>query len=76
MPEYASFSFFDHSNSFIGSSMAFIIAFILPCWSFVAIESEVSDHKRKRTWVTVAWLILVFSVVGAVTCTTNSLLSA
>ncbi|KAL3803397.1 hypothetical protein HJC23_009361 [Cyclotella cryptica] len=64
--------------SFIGSSMAFFIAFILPCWSFIIIENEVPTIKdkgdRHEAWIKVAWVILVFSIVGAATCTVNSLL--
>jgi hypothetical protein len=36
----------DTPISFIGSSMAFIIAFILPCGSFIVIENEVPPIKE------------------------------
>lgn len=52
--------------------MAFVIAFILPCGSFVVIESQVPD--REDAWVKIAWVVLVFSIVGAITCTLNSLI--
>eukprot|EP00970_Alexandrium_tamarense_P009567 scaffold1924_cov197-Alexandrium_tamarense.AAC.3 len=65
--------------SFIGSSMAFFIAFIVPCGCFIVIESEVpsvdNGGDRHVSWICVAWAILVFSVVGAVVCTCNSLTS-
>ncbi len=65
-------------RSFIGSSMAFLIAFILPCWSFIIIEDDVPTIKdegdRNEVWIKVARIILVFSTVGALTCTLNSLL--
>lgn len=65
--------------SFIGSSMAFFIAFIVPCGCFIVIESEVPSEDnggdRHVSWICVAWAILVFSVVGAVVCTCNSLTS-
>jgi len=64
--------------SFIGSSMAFVIAFILPCSSFIIIENEVptitDKGDRREAWIKVAWIILAFSIVGAITCTLNSLL--
>jgi hypothetical protein len=59
--------------SFIGSSMAFYIAFILPCGCFVAIKGAVPTRAmggdRKE-----AWAILLFSVVGTVVCTVNNTL--
>ena len=63
--------------SFIGSSMAFLIAFILPCGCFIVIEREVptiaDGGDRNIGWIRMAWAILVFSVAGAVICTLNSL---
>jgi hypothetical protein len=63
-------------HSFIGSSMAFLISFILPCGSFIVIESELPTVKdggdRQETWLKVAWIILVFASIGAVVCTLNS----
>lgn len=60
--------------SFIGSSMAFFIAFILPCGCFIVIENAVpvEGGDCKVGWVKVAWVILVFSVVGAVVCTVHN----
>ena len=59
--------------SFIGSSMAFFIAFILPCSSFIIIERSVPNEDRKLLWLRLAWVILVFSILGALICTSNSL---
>jgi len=62
--------------SFIGSSMAFLIAFILPCGCFIVMESAVprvaDGGDRKERWIGVAWMILVFSMVGMVVCTINN----
>lgn len=58
--------------------MAFVIAFILPCGSFIVIENEVTSRKqcgdRKEIFLILAWIILIFSAVGAIVCTLNSLL--
>lgn len=59
--------------SFIGSSMAFFIAFILPCSSFILIERAVPNEGRKSQWLQLAWVILIFSILGALICTSNSL---
>jgi len=62
--------------SFIGSSMAFLIAFILPCGCFIVMESAVptvaEGGDRKEKWIGVAWMILVFSMIGTVVCTINN----
>ena len=64
--------------SFIGSSLAFFIAFILPCGCFIVIESMVptiaDGGDRKEKWIQIAWIILIFAIVGAVVCTTNSII--
>ena len=59
--------------SFIGSSMAFFIAFVLPCGCFIVLESAVSAGDRHDTWIKFAWVILVFSIIGAFVCTTNTM---
>ena len=62
--------------SFIGSSMAFFIAFILPCGCFIVTESAVptvaEGGDRKDKWIVVAWAVLAFSIVGTVVCTINN----
>ena len=62
--------------SFIGSSMAFFIAFILPCGCFIVIESAVptmvEGGDRHEKWIKLAWAILAFSVLGAIICTVNN----
>ena len=59
--------------SFIGSSMAFFIAFVLPCGCFIVLESSVSAGDRHDAWIKFAWVILVFSIIGAFVCTTNTM---
>lgn len=59
--------------SFIGSSMAFFIAFVLPCGCFIVLESAVSAGDRHDAWIKFAWVILVFSIIGAFVCTTNTM---
>lgn len=62
--------------SFIGSSMAFFIAFILPCGCFIVIENAVptvaEGGDRQSGWIRIAWAILCFSIVVATICTINS----
>ena len=65
--------------SFIGSSMAFVIAFILPFGCFVVLESVVppvaEGGDRRERWVSLAWAMLLLSIIGAVVCTVNNLLN-
>lgn len=62
--------------SFIGSSMAFVIAFILPSGSFIAIENSLQmladGGGLQNKSIKIAWMILIFSVIGAFVCTLNS----
>jgi len=62
--------------SFIGSSMAFFIAFVVPCGCFIRIESNVPSvtegGDRKDGWISIARCIMWFSIVGAVICTVNN----
>lgn len=64
--------------SFIGSTMAFMIAFVLPCGSFIAIENSfrsVADGGEPRSISKqIAWAILISSVLGSFVCTMNSFL--
>ena len=66
--------------SFIGSSMAFFISFVLPCGSFIVIENAVPTTAgtagvgdRRCGWVRLAWVMLLLSIVGAAVCTINSI---
>mmetsp|Transcript_16254 Transcript_16254/g.29356 ORF Transcript_16254/g.29356 Transcript_16254/m.29356 type:complete len:541 (+) Transcript_16254:338-1960(+) len=65
--------------SFAGSSMAFFIAFILPCGCFVVIESAVPTAEeggdRKGGWIWLARGMFCLSAVGAVVCTVNNTMS-
>ncbi|KAL7427388.1 hypothetical protein ACHAXH_002101 [Discostella pseudostelligera] len=62
--------------SFIGSSMAFVIAFILPCGAFIAIEKSLQmfadGEELQSKSIKIAWVILIFSVIGVFVCTLNS----
>lgn len=61
--------------SLCGSSMAFLIAFILPAAYFLQIsrrEHVVESHHRGR--IVFCWVLLVVSVVGAVACTLQTVL--
>eukprot|EP00986_Skeletonema_menzelii_P019549 scaffold28406_cov143-Skeletonema_menzelii.AAC.1 len=57
--------------SLIGSSLAFLIAFILPFGCFIVIENGVEGSDRHDGWIRAAVVMLVLSVVGAVVCTWN-----
>jgi amino acid permease len=59
--------------SFIGSSMAFFISFMLPCGSYIIIENAVPSFDRWCASVRLAWTMLVVSIVGAAVCTINSI---
>ena len=62
--------------SFIGSSMAFAVAFILPCSCFIVLEGSVPSKEdggdRHQEWISIAWAIGLFSIVGVVVCTINN----
>jgi amino acid permease len=66
--------------SFIGSSAAFFISFVLPCGSFLVIENAVPTTAdtagvgdRPCGRVRLAWTMLLLSIVGAAVCTINSI---
>ena len=66
--------------SFIGSSVAFFISFVLPCGSFLVIENAVPTTAdtagvgdRPCGRVRLAWTMLLLSIVGAAVCTINSI---
>ena len=56
---------------------AFVIAFILPCGSFIVIENQIPTAQdggdREESWVKIAWGIFTFAIIGTVTCTMNTL---
>jgi len=66
--------------SFIGSSMAFLIGFVLPCGCFIVIETDAMPVEeggdRKDSWIRVAWGLLAFSILSAVVCTLNKIMVA
>lgn len=57
--------------SLIGSSLAFLIAFILPFGCFIVIENSVEGSDRHDRWIKASVAMLVLSIVGAVVCTWN-----
>jgi len=65
-----------------GSSMAFLLSFILPAMFYLRIQSQQS-HKRSTdsigstgiSYVTFSWILLFAAVVGAVACTVQSALA-
>mmetsp|Transcript_25666 Transcript_25666/g.32803 ORF Transcript_25666/g.32803 Transcript_25666/m.32803 type:complete len:90 (+) Transcript_25666:2-271(+) len=61
--------------SLIGSSLAFLIAFILPFGCFIVIENGVEGSDRHDGWIKAAAAMLVLSIVGAVVCTWNRIAS-
>ena len=62
--------------SLIGSSLAFLIAFILPFGCFIVIENGVEGRDRHVGWMRAAAVMLVLSIVGAVVCTWNRFASS
>ena len=61
--------------SLVGSSLAFLIAFIIPFGCFMVIEKSVEGNDRHDRWITLATAMLFVSVIGAVVCTGNRLSS-
>jgi len=61
--------------SLVGSSLAFLIAFIIPFGCFMVIEKSVEGNDRHDRWITLAKTMLFVSVIGAVVCTWNRLSS-
>jgi hypothetical protein len=59
--------------SFIWSSMAFFISFMLPCGSYIIIENAVPSFDRQCASVRFAWTMLLLSIIGAAVCTINSI---
>ncbi|KAL7545006.1 hypothetical protein ACHAWF_008376 [Thalassiosira exigua] len=62
--------------SLIGSGMAFLLAFVLPCGCFLVIEGGVPGKDeggdRRDGWISLARAMLAFAIVGAVVCTVNN----
>ena len=57
--------------SVCGSTMAFLIAFILPALYYIRIQKK--EHTEKSiAWVIFAWALLIFSVLGAIACTVQT----
>lgn len=62
--------------SYVGSSMVFLIAFVLPFGCFVEIEGIVTTKRergdREEEWIGLSRVILAFPVVGTVVCVANN----
>lgn len=68
--------------SLCGSSMAFLIAFIIPAACFLRIEHATSQSvvldgllpmlPLPAGWIPFAWALLVFATAGAIVCTYNT----
>jgi len=57
--------------SVCGSSMAFIIAFILPAACYIKLRCQKVGHGNYR--IVASWFLLIFSIVGALACTTQTI---
>ena len=55
----------------VGSSMAFFVAYILPAACYIKLRSGSKGHFTPRVFC--AWLLLVFSIFGAIACTTQTI---
>ena len=57
--------------SICGSSMAFLVAFILPSACYIKIRHERKGHGHRI--IMSAWILLMFSIVGAIACTVQTI---
>jgi len=56
--------------SLCGSSMAFLIAFILPASCYLQIQrAHATGEKRSRWWIYFSWFLIITSVVASIACT-------
>ena len=55
--------------SIVGSSMALIIGFVIPCACYLKIRT----HKKLNPRSFSAWLLLIFSIAASVICTAQTL---
>jgi len=53
--------------SICGSSMAFLIAFILPSMCYIKVRAKHKGHWNMRVFA--SWMMLGFAILGAVACT-------
>lgn len=62
--------------SLCGSSMAFVISFLLPAACYLQLERQIPDSADdgRRTKRLFSWFLGVFSVVGAVLCTRQTVM--
>ena len=60
--------------SLCGSSMAFLIAFILPAVCYLQIQrADPTGEKRSQCWMYFSWFLIITSVVASITCTMQTL---
>ena len=58
--------------SLCGSSMAFVIAFLLPAACYLQIQRRQRDPDG-LAWRIFSWFLVVFSIVGSIACTTQTI---
>ena len=59
--------------SLCGSSMAFLIAFLLPAACYLQIQRRQQDPQG-LIWRLFSWFLVIFSIVGSIACTAQTIL--
>lgn len=57
--------------SICGSSMAFVIAFLLPAACYLKIQQRQRDPQG-LVWRLFSWFLIIFSIVGSIACTAQT----
>jgi amino acid permease len=61
--------------SLVGSSMAFMIAFILPSACYLKIQqSNRFVNDESRSWLWFSWILLVMAILAVIACTSQSII--
>jgi len=58
--------------SICGSSMAFLIAFIIPCACYIEIRQFKAGVSWYNSKILGSWFLLIFSTIGAIACTVQT----
>lgn len=58
--------------SICGSSMAFVIAFLLPATCYIQIQRRQRDPDG-TLWRMFSWFLVIFSIVGSIACTSQTI---
>ncbi len=58
--------------SLCGSSMAFVIAFMLPAACYLQIQKRQQDPEG-LVWRLFSWFLIIFSIVGSIACTAQTI---